>query len=83
MLPVHTSHSNTVAQIETSLPLHIYEVPIVATEAPIFTSAKVPACLSSNYVPRKPSTVSTNYIPPRVDIDGRDSNLAMISENHI
>ena len=55
-------------------------VPIVATKAPVFTSAKVPASLSSNYVPRKTSPVSTNYIPPRFEIDDRDFNKGMISE---
>ena len=36
----------------------------------VFPSAKVPACLLSISVPRKPSTVTTDYIHPRLDIVG-------------
>ena len=47
-----------VAQIEIALPLPISEVRIVATNAPVFPSSKVPVSLSPISIPRKMSLIA-------------------------
>ena len=69
-----------VAKIETDLQSLIVAVPIVAIKAPVFPSDKVHSCLSSKSISRKPSSLSIDYITPKVDIDGRYFNKAIISE---
>ena len=56
-------------------------MPIVATKSPGFPSAKVPASLSSIYVPTKPSPVLTEYISNIVHIDDIYFNKAMFGQS--
>ena len=56
--------------VSTRAPVSMGETPFKPGTTTVFPSAKVPACLLSISVPRKPSTVTTDYIHPRLDIVG-------------
>ena len=62
--------TRSLVEIVTRAPIERGKSPFKPVTATVFPSFKVPSCLSSIYVPRKPSLMKTDYIHPRLDIDG-------------
>ena len=64
----------------TRAPIKKEKIPSQPVTTTVFPSAKVPALLSSIYVPRKPFPVTTNYIIPIFYIDGGEFYNSICSE---